>query len=60
MLPAVVLSWPMALRKVRSWLEPYVMLVHYWKAYSDLPPPKELRKLLEELFCGEGLYLYAR
>jgi hypothetical protein len=49
----------MALRRVRSWLEPYVMLVRYWKAYSDLPPPKELQKLLERLFCGEGLYLYA-
>jgi hypothetical protein len=55
----VVLGWPMALRRVRSWLEPYVLLVRYWKAYSDLPPPKELWKLLERLFCGEGLYLYA-
>ena len=56
----MVLGWPMALRKVRSWLEPYVLLVRYWQAYSDLPPPnKELRKLLERLFCGEGLYLYA-
>ena len=41
-------------------MEPYVMLVRYWKAYSDLPPPEELRKLLERLFRGEGLYLYAR
>jgi hypothetical protein len=57
---AALLSWPMALRRVRSWLEPYVvLLVRYWKAYSALPPPKELRKLLERLFCGEGLYLYA-
>jgi hypothetical protein len=40
-------------------LEPYVMLVRYWKAYSDLPPPKELQKLLERLFCEEALYLYA-
>jgi hypothetical protein len=22
-------------------------------------PPKELQRLLEKLFCGEGLYLYA-
>ena len=58
---AALLSWPMALRRVRSWLEePYVLVVRYWKAYSDLPPPKELRKLLERLFCGEGLYLYAQ
>jgi hypothetical protein len=53
-------SWPEALKKVRGWLEPYVMLLRYWKAFTDLPPPEELRRLLERLFCGEGLYLYAR
>jgi hypothetical protein len=57
--PVAPPSWPVALRKVRSWLEPYVLLVRYWRAFSDLPPPEELRKLLERLFCGEGLYLYA-
>src|SRR5215207_6240925 len=36
--PPVLPSWPMALRKVRSWLEPYVMLVRYWRAFSDLCP----------------------
>jgi hypothetical protein len=60
-LPAVPpSSWPVALRKVRGWLEPYVMLVRYWRAFSDLPPPEELRKLLERLFSGESLYLYVR
>ncbi len=50
--------WPETLRKVRAWLEPYVMLRRYWKAYSDKDPPEGLRKLLECLFRGEGLYLY--
>jgi hypothetical protein len=54
------LSWPLALRKVRAWLEPYVMLIRYWRAFSDLPPPPELRALLEWVFSGRGLYLYAR
>jgi hypothetical protein len=40
-------------------LEPWIMLRRYWKAFSGMPPPKELQKLLERVFCGEGLYLYA-
>ena len=32
----------------------------YWKAFSGKPPPEELRVLLELLFSGRGLYLYAR
>jgi hypothetical protein len=47
-----------ALRGVRGWLEPYVMLGRYWRAFTDLPPPKELKALLERMFSGEGLYLY--
>ena len=54
------LSWPAALRKVRAWLEPYVMLMRYWRAFSDLSPPPELRALLKWVFSGKGLYLYAR
>jgi hypothetical protein len=54
------LSWPVALRRVRAWLEPYVMLMRYWRAFSDLPPPEELKALLEWVFSGKGLYLYAR
>lgn len=54
------LSWSLALRRVRAWLEPYVMLMRYWRAFSDLPPPTELRVLLEWVFSGRGLYLYAR
>jgi hypothetical protein len=51
-------SWPEALRAVRGWLEPYVMLWRYWRAVTDLPPPQELRAPLERMFSGEGLYLY--
>jgi hypothetical protein len=34
------------------------MLLRYWRAYTDLLPPKELQRLLERLFGGEGVYLY--
>ena len=53
-------SWPLALRRVRAWLEPYVMLMRYWRAFSDLSPPPELEALLEWVFSGQGLCLYAR
>src|SRR5215212_12208233 len=35
--PPPDLSWPEALRRVRVWLEPYVMLMRYWRAFSDVP-----------------------
>jgi len=54
------LSWPQALRKIRSWMQPYVMLLRYWRAYTDLPPPEELRALLSRLFAAEGLQLYVQ
>lgn len=54
------MSWPEALRTVRVWLEPWVMLRRYCRAFSNLPPPPELRVLLERVFSGRGLYLYAR
>jgi hypothetical protein len=57
----LLLCWPGALlRRVRTWLEPYIMLWRYWKAFSGEPPPEELKVLLELLFSGRGLYLYAR
>jgi hypothetical protein len=52
------LTWPEALRAVRGWLEPYVMLMRYWKAFCGKPPPPELEALLERVFSGRGLYLY--
>ena len=54
------MSWPEALRAVRGGLEPYVMLWRYWKAFSDLPPPEELRVLLDWVFSGRELYFYVR
>jgi Transposase DDE domain len=55
--PPPPVTWPRALRKVRAWLQPYVMLQRYWRAYTDLPPPKQLEALLDRLFCAEGLRL---
>jgi hypothetical protein len=49
---------PEALRSVRAWLEPWVMLWRYWRALSGMPPPKELKALLEKVFSGRGLYHY--
>jgi hypothetical protein len=57
---ARVCSWPGALRRVRGWLEPYVMLMRYWRAFSGKPPPPRLRALLERVFSGGGLYLYVQ
>jgi hypothetical protein len=56
----VLALWPEALRSARGWLEPWIMLWRYWRAFTDLPPPKGLRVLLERVFAGEGTYLYAR
>jgi len=38
-----------------------VIAIHstgYWRAFSGMPPPAELRRLPEQLFAGRGLYLY--
>jgi hypothetical protein len=53
-------SWPEALRAVRAWLEPWIMLWRYWRAFTDLPPPPELKALLDRVFSGRGLHLYVR
>src|SRR5215213_9834222 len=51
-------SWPETLRAVRGWLEPWIMLRRYWRAFSGMPPPPQLKALLERVFSGRGLYLY--
>jgi hypothetical protein len=56
----LLVSWPEALRAVRRWLEPWLMLWRYWRAFCDLPPPTELRALLEMVYSGRELYLYVR
>jgi len=53
-----LLSWPCVLREVRAWLEPWVMLQCYWRAWSTQPPPLLLQQLLEALCLGVPLFLY--
>lgn len=50
--------WPVALRQVRAWLEPWIMLGRYWRGWSAQPPPRELQALLEWLWRGGGIDLY--
>ncbi|HEX4714707.1 MAG TPA: transposase [Ktedonobacteraceae bacterium] len=52
-------SWPKALRAVRGWLEPWVLLQRFWQAWSPQSPPLPLQQLLEHLWRGSPLYLYA-
>lgn len=47
-------SWPVALRALRGWLEPWIMLWRYWQAWSKRPPPPLLQCLVEQL--GQGLF----
>jgi hypothetical protein len=42
----------------KGWSEPWIMLRRYWKAFSGMPPPPQLRALLESAFSGRGLYHY--
>ena len=51
-------SWPAALRRVRAWLEPWLMLGRYWRAWSQLPPPPELQALLTWVQRGFPIYLF--
>jgi hypothetical protein len=51
-------SWPIALRHVCAWLEPGLMLWHYWRAWSAKPPPPALQRLLDWLWKGRGIELY--
>ena len=54
-----LISWPVALRAVCGWLEPYIMLRRYWKGWSPLPPPPELQFLLRRLEQGHAISLYS-
>lgn len=51
-------SWPVALRRVRGWLDPWVMLWRFWRAWSKAPPPPQLRALLDEVGRGHSLDVY--
>ena len=52
-------SWPLALRAVRGWLEPWIMLRRYWRAWSEQPPPGPLQCLLDHLGQGQQIFLYS-
>jgi len=52
------LSWRLALRQVQSWLDPWVMLWRFWRAWSKAPPPPQLRALLDAVGGGHTLNVY--
>ncbi len=52
-------SWPLALRAVRAWLEPWIMLRRYWSGWSQQPPPPALQLLLSWLEHGHAIALYS-
>ena len=51
------MSWPEVLRRVRAWLEPYLMLQRYWRGWSENAPPASLQALLDWLGIGRPLPL---
>ena len=53
------MSWPRALRAVRGWLEPWIMLRRYWHGWSQQPPPLPLQLLLTWLEQGQAINLYS-
>jgi len=54
----VLVSWPVALRRVRGWLTPRVVLGRWWRAWSPAAPPLQLRLLLATAQAGRPLHLY--
>ena len=52
-------SWPMALRAVRGWLEPWIMLRRYWSGWSSQPPPPAVQLLLRWVEKGHAIPLYS-
>ena len=58
--PPRPVSWPRTLRQVRGWLDPWTFLWRCWRAWSNAPPPPELRALLDAVGQGHPLDLYLR
>jgi SRSO17 transposase len=56
--PRPLLCWPVALRLVRAWLQPWILLNRFWRAWSPLPPPRPLQQLLDALWKGHPINLY--
>ena len=57
--PAAAPSWPVDLRRVRSWLTPWSRLWRCWRAWSTGPPPAAVQELLTAVAAGRPLDLYA-
>jgi hypothetical protein len=55
-----LLSWPVALRQVQGWLDPWTMLWRYWRAWSSAPPPPAVQALLDAVASGRPLHLPLR
>jgi len=53
-------SWPRALRAVRAWLFPWIVLRRWWPAWSTAPPPRQLQALINSVAAGCGPHLYIR
>ena len=53
-------AWPVALRRVQAWLQPWTLLVRWWHAWSAHPPPPPLQALLDALWLGQSLDCYVR
>ena len=51
-------SWCGLLRRVRGWLEPFVWLQRYWRAFSQAAPPRALQVLLEQCRQGHSFCLF--
>jgi hypothetical protein len=51
-------SFPRALRAVRAWLTPWIMLQRWWPAWSKAPPPPPLQALISSVAAGCGLHIY--
>lgn len=52
--------WPRALRAIRSWLTPAIILNRWWRAWTDTDPPSELQALIDAVTNGHGIDLYLR
>jgi len=57
-LPPPAPSWPRALRAIRAWLSPSIVLQRWWQAWSKAPPPPQLQALIDSVAAGCGLHLY--
>src|SRR6202022_3739253 len=53
-----IVAWPVTLRRVRAWLDPWACLSRWWRAWSTAPPPPEIQALLRAVETGFPLHLY--